>query len=165
MIYLISDHHFNHSAIIKSTNRPFKDVSEMNTHMIKMWNKIVSNKDTIYHLGDFSWGNREFVRSIVEQLNGYKILIKGNHDRKSKIFYHDVGFDSVVEGGVLLKNKFLLTHKPVSEYYIGNFHNIHGHIHNNCVENDKSYRYFNVCVEQLDYKPILFDEIIEKYEQ
>ncbi len=105
MIYLISDTHFNHKNIIGYENRPFDSVEEMNQQLIANWNKMISNKDTIYHLGDFASGNYDEVKTIADQLNGYKILIKGNHDRNhSKSWWHRIGFDDVIDGGIILDN-------------------------------------------------------------
>ena len=51
----------------------------MNESMIAKWNEVVSLDDTIYHLGDFSMAFRS-VELFTKRLNGYKILIAGNHD-------------------------------------------------------------------------------------
>lgn len=82
MIYFISDTHFYHSNIIKYSNRPFKDVNEMNETIINSWNSVVKNDDTVYHLGDFCLSSDDEIKSIFNMLNGNKILIRGNHDRK-----------------------------------------------------------------------------------
>ena len=48
------------------------------------WNKVVSDKDTVVIAGDISWAmdfnqlKADF--DFIEKLNGYKIIIKGNHD-------------------------------------------------------------------------------------
>ena len=52
MTYFIADTHFNHANIIKYCNRPFKNTDEMNEYIIKRWNSVVKQTDTIYHLGD-----------------------------------------------------------------------------------------------------------------
>ena len=53
-IFIIADHHFHHENIIKYCNRPFKSAEEMNSYMIHKWNSVVSEKDIVYHLGDFA---------------------------------------------------------------------------------------------------------------
>ena len=160
MIYLTSDQHFGHIKIMEYENRPFKTVSEMNDFMITQWNKTVSNKDTVYVLGDFAWGNKEAVSLFVSMLNGYKILIKGNHDKNSKTWYHDAGFNDVIDGGIILDDFYLLTHKPLYMNENMPFVNIHGHTHSMCFD---SKLYVNVGVDVLNYKPILFNEIKERY--
>ncbi|MDM8535036.1 phosphoesterase [Clostridiaceae bacterium HSG29] len=155
MIYLISDSHFHHQKIIQYTNRNFQSVEEMNEHMIERWNKTVSNKDTIYHLGDFAFGNKEQISEIVDRLNGRKILIKGNHCKKSSKWYMECGFDVALDSGVILDEYYLLTHKPIHNIPYP-FYSIAGHTHDKILNID---RHFNVSVELLKYKPILFNKI------
>lgn len=163
MLYIISDTHFNHKKVIEYEDRPFKNVEEMNKIIIENWNKTISTMDTIYHLGDFAWGNKGKIKKIVQQLNGYKILIKGNHDRNhSKTWWYDVGFNDVIDGSLILENKYILSHEPIEGLEKTNFINIHGHIHKYKMESPK---YYNACVEHLKYTPILFDRIKEIYEK
>lgn len=101
-IYFSSDHHFSHGNIILYANRPFLKHSdtyiddngnirwnskytstvraeEMNNCLISDWNKVVkSDEDTVYHLGDFSFGDPYH---ILRRLNGRIIIIPGNHDK------------------------------------------------------------------------------------
>ena len=53
--FFTSDTHFGHENIIKYCGRPFKDVEKMNERLIKNWNEVVKDTDTIFHLGDFSF--------------------------------------------------------------------------------------------------------------
>ena len=161
MIYLISDTHFWHKNIIDYEDRPFDNVEEMNQILIKNWNNTVSKVDKVYHLGDFSWGNKEIVSEIVHQLNGYITLIKGNHDKKSNKWYNDAGFDDVIDGGMILEEFFLLTHRPMYLNEHMPYINIHGHLHSNTRE---SKQYINVGVERTNYKPISLQEIKERIE-
>lgn len=162
MIYLISDTHFNQKRIIDYENRPFNSVEEMNRQLINNWNNIVSKEDTIYHLGDFASGNKSEVKNIFDQLNGYKVLIKGNHDRcNSNIWWHDIGFEDVIDGGIILDSFYLLTHEPMyMNINMTPYVNIHGHIHSNKMEGNQ---YFNVSVEHHNYTPVAFDRIKAMY--
>jgi len=81
-IFYTSDLHLGHSNIIKYCNRPFRDAGHMDAVIIANWNSIVTNNDTIYCLGDFSFGNHA---PYLSRLNGKKILIKGNHDKNPSI--------------------------------------------------------------------------------
>ena len=83
MRFFTSDHHFFHKNILKyeAKYRPFTDVEEMNHTLIQIWNDTVAATDEVYYLGDFAFcASVEQAWSILDQLNGIKYLIKGNHD-------------------------------------------------------------------------------------
>ena len=40
-------------------------------------------EDIVYFLGDLTMSiDREYLMNLISRLNGYKIMIKGNHDEK-----------------------------------------------------------------------------------
>jgi len=80
MIWFTSDLHFYHKNIISLSKRPFQNLNEMHETLIKNWNNCVKSNEYVYILGDFSFGSIESTKRILDQLNGFKILIKGNHD-------------------------------------------------------------------------------------
>lgn len=82
MIWFSSDHHFFHKNIIRLSKRPFASLRDMEEHLITEWNKRVQPKDKVYIIGDFtcSVNNPHIAAKVISRLNGYKILIKGNHD-------------------------------------------------------------------------------------
>jgi calcineurin-like phosphoesterase family protein len=97
MRFFSSDHHFFHRNILKyeAQARPFTTIEEMHHHLITAWNTAVSADDEVFYLGDFAMASRrqqEQVAEVVQQLNGRKILIQGNHD---SIDYSQIGFDYV----------------------------------------------------------------------
>ncbi|WP_261807568.1 metallophosphoesterase [Paenibacillus sp. N3.4] len=105
--FFISDHHFGHKPIIDFESRPFADVEEMTTTMISKWNAVVKKEDHVFHLGDFSFLNKEKTRDIVSQLHGYKFLILGNHDRgRSRSWWLDVGLTKLVNTPLFIKTSF-----------------------------------------------------------
>lgn len=79
-IFFTSDTHFGHKHIIDFSFRPFVSLEEHDRKLIENWNEVVSPEDTVYHLGDFAMGQASKHSDYVSQLNGYKILIRGNHD-------------------------------------------------------------------------------------
>ena len=96
MEYFISDTHFYHYNIIQYCNRPFDNIEEMNNRMIESWNSVVTQDDTVYFLGDFGFGDKEKLSNICTQLNGAKIMLRGNHDfRRGKQSWMDIGFKEV----------------------------------------------------------------------
>jgi calcineurin-like phosphoesterase family protein len=84
MIYFSSDHHFNHRNIIKYSNRPFSCVEEMNEIMLERWNKTIKPSDTVYYLGDLSFGDFNYTEKLIKSLNGTIFYLFGNHDRLIK---------------------------------------------------------------------------------
>lgn len=83
MNWFTSDGHFSHIKCIFYESRKFSQdeagVLAMNEAMVSNWNSVVKPEDTVYYLGDFSL-SCDAVRNYVHRLNGYKILILGNHD-------------------------------------------------------------------------------------
>ena len=158
--YAIADLHFNHKNIIEYCDRPFSTVEQMNDYMIEQWNNTVSISDTIYLLGDVGFGNANELSQLINQLNGNKILIMGNHDRrisKSHNKWLEMGFDCVRKNPIQIKN-YILSHEPQEILHDSINVNIHAHIHNTTL-NSKFNKDNHICVsvEVVDYKPRLFE--------
>lgn len=83
-IWFTSDHHFGHENIIRFCNRPFQSIEEMDRVLIERWNEVVEPCDTVYHLGDFTLGDRDAARSYFNQLNGqiYVLANLWHHDKR-----------------------------------------------------------------------------------
>lgn len=177
-IYVVADTHFYHNNIIKYCDRPFDNIEDMNGFMINKWNSIVSNKDIVLHLGDFGFGSKEQLANICQQLNGYKILLKGNHDlRKGNGFFIDCGFKEVYKEKEMLLTEILgipqdfiktdsdviLSHYPraVPDDKL----NIHGHIHNAPLDISQFNKDNHICVsvEMTNYEPVNLIEIVEEW--
>ena len=154
MIYFIADTHFNHANIIKYCNRPFKNTYEMNEYIIKKWNSVVKEADTVYHLGDVGFGSLQEVKSLVERLNGRKILLRGNHDFKIGVnTWKEIGFLEVYKKKIILDN-LLLTHAPTEEVEENQI-NIFGHIHDKPLD-ERFNKKNHICVscDVVDYIPV-----------
>jgi calcineurin-like phosphoesterase family protein len=83
--WITSDLHFGHANIKKfcpETRGRFRDVEHMRETMISEWNQLVGQDDTVYMLGDVAFLPAVEAVAIMRRLNGRKILIEGNHDRK-----------------------------------------------------------------------------------
>lgn len=87
--WFTSDTHYNHKNIVagvaewedKSQCRPFNTLKEHNDALVKNINAVVGPYDTLYHLGDWSFGGFEAIEEFRAQLNCATIhLIFGNHD-------------------------------------------------------------------------------------
>lgn len=164
--FLISDTHFMHSNILKYCNRPFKDVEEMNQEIIKRWNSVVSKNDIVYHLGDFAFGNLDYISDIVLKLNGRIRLILGNHDSYNPNKYIECGFDRVYDKPIIYSDYFILSHRPIEWIdETGVFANIYGHIHNDSRYQWVTARSFNVSADVLNFTPIEFNKVVEMMKQ
>jgi len=115
MRYFTSDTHFGHANIIKYCNRPFANAGEMDRFIVEEWNKIVKPEDTVYHMGDVAFTSPEWCKHIIENLNGYKILVLGNHDRAEEKM-KERGFQEVHQSikGLVLSDGTIanLSHYP-----------------------------------------------------
>ena len=78
--FFTSDTHFDDPYSIQYFNRPFKSVDEMNAVMVERWNHVVTEHDTVYHLGDFTLDDIHHFTSWVSQLNGTIKILPGSHD-------------------------------------------------------------------------------------
>jgi calcineurin-like phosphoesterase family protein len=164
--WFISDTHFGHRNILSfkdekgNLTRPgFSSVEEMDEFIIKKWNDTVYPKDRIYHLGDVVI-NRRYLK-ILERLQGRKVLIKGNHDL-FKLKDYTPYFDDIRSYKMYPKHGIVCSHIPVHPAQLTNRFkaNVHGHLHQNVIKNDK--RYLNVCVEHTKYTPIHFEEVLKR---
>ena len=173
-VFLTSDTHFGHVGVTKflredgSKLRPWDSVEEMDEEMVKRWNETVKPTDKVYHLGDVVI-NRKALK-IMHRLNGDKVLIKGNHDI-FKLEDYTQHFRDIRSYHVM--NGVILSHIPVHPDQLRRFGaNIHGHLHSNRVMFEDKWmgsiidpRYYSVCVEQTDFRPILFEDVLKNIQE
>jgi len=179
-VFLVSDTHFGHTGVCRFTRndgvtklRPWDNADEMDEFMVKAWNERVQPTDKVYHLGDVVINRRAL--GIMRRLNGDKVLIRGNHDifrdNEYRQYFRELRAYHVMNG-------LILSHIPVHEASLGRFGcNIHGHLHANRVMKARGVdartgeilysdeidpRYYNVSVEQTDFAPILFEDVLKK---
>jgi calcineurin-like phosphoesterase family protein len=165
-IYFIADTHFGHQNIIEYENRPFPTVEEMDRTLIANWNRTVKKREKVYLLGDFAFANKERIIELAASLNGYKILLLGNHDKcYSYSWWQTAGFDEVIPYPIIFNEWFILSHEPVYVNTNMPYANIYGHVHSNPSYTDCSTQSFCVSVERINYTPIEFGEIIRRIGQ
>lgn len=179
--FYISDWHYGHKNVLGFDNRPFTSIEQMNEELIRRWNSVVSAGDLVYILGDMFWCTPKIATPIMEQLNGQKILIKGNHDR-----WHDSKFDKLfvkIDEYMEIEDEgrnVVLCHYPIpcfKNHFYGWIH-LYGHVHNsfewNMMEHqrflmeelyDRQCDMINVgaMMPWIDYTPRTLDEIINGY--
>lgn len=136
--YVTSDTHWGHRNIMnfcpESRARFRNDLAYMNEAMVLEWNDLIAPEDLVYILGDVAFMSGSDAAKIMMRLNGTKILVEGNHDRKTLM---DVNFrnafkevhkylDITYEG-----TKVVMFHYPIAEWdqmHRGSVH-LHGHLH------------------------------------
>jgi calcineurin-like phosphoesterase family protein len=156
--FVVGDTHFGHANIIHYCCRPFgfQNVAEMDRVLIDNWNRTVKPTDTLYFLGDLKKHRYNSFEHYWNQLNGNKILIRGNHD--------DFGEESRIINYNGLK--FLLIHDPKKAPPDFDGWIIHGHEHNNRLREYPFINYekrtINVGMELTDYKPVAMNEIVKR---
>ena len=116
----------------------------------------------------------KYANQILQQLNGRKYLVKGNHDA----FVSQQAFDASAfvwikdyyelhyEGDV-----FVLFHYPIEEWngYFRHAYHLHGHQHNSARRNEenanKNVRRYDVGVDANQFAPISIEEIKAYFEK
>lgn len=139
-----SDLHVHHNRIVEFTNRDVDTTQENHTEwLISVWNKNVTKSDICYHLGDFSFAKKyDDIALFVSKLNGQKIFIKGNHDRREHL--DQLVKDNLIQAWYDYKEIKLqdiptvLFHFPIASWH----RQSHGaiHLHGHCHGNFKDYR-------------------------
>jgi len=162
-VFVTSDTHFGHDLILKLENRPFADIDVMDNELVKHWNSVVSPRDTVFHLGDVSFRNKERTTEIISSLNGKKILVCGNHDMPRSIkWWTDVGFNEVYKFPIVYKDFYILSHRPPMYYNDATaYFYIFGHVHSSEMYRTLSKQTACVCTERWDFKPVNILKIID----
>lgn len=173
-IFFASDTHFAHKNIINFTDRqsgkrirPYDSVEEHDEAIVKNWNSVVQQHDTVYHLGDVSI-NKIGIQTV-SRLNGRKILLRGNHCIFDTELYQQV-FTDVRAYKVFTDRKWIASHIPIHKECIERWKlSLHGHLHSNIINDPE---YLNVSCEQIQMTPISIDDVekrvqmnIESFEQ
>ena len=183
-VFFTGDLHFGHDNVIGFDGRPFSNVNELNEELISRWNNKVGKGDIVYILGALIWRTEnDSAPELFKQLNGTKILIKGNHDR----FLHNAKAKAALSG-IKEYDDILVTLKDgtvkrciLSHYYIPMYNGyrygaIHLHAHSHFTfEADIELAFakildmlclhtevYNVGCMYWNFEPVTLDEIIER---
>lgn len=165
--WIITDPHLLHDKTVQYCNRP-KDF----TYRIHKGLSDIPAEDILICLGDISASalETEAHERFIKPLKCTKILVKGNHDKRSDTWYYRNGWDFVC---LSFKNTYfgkniLFSHhpKPWDWYYD---YNIFGHFHNIPCERWEpelkkyiSDRHILLAIERTQYKPVNLNWIVSK---
>lgn len=159
--YIWSDQHFFHKNVIDFSQRPYMNVEEMNETLVANYNDYVGKDDICLWVGDVGFGNDTQINGLLDQCNGYKILIIGNHDFNGKKL-RKLNFDEthllyqIDVPGVSL----VLTHYPMDNIFLPWF-NVHGHLHAYPKFDTGNVLHYNVNCEAHSFRPAQINEIIK----
>ena len=156
----ISDLHLGHRNIIHY-REGFETVAEHDEFVVDQILTNVSKRDKLFLHGDVCFSKDAMVglKKITDYLNC--ALILGNHDLESNarptIFELHEMFGKNIFSMLSYKGTWL-THAPIHPSELRGKYNLYGHSHGYKVDDT---RYYNVCCEQVDYKPILHTKVME----
>ena len=152
VVYVTSDWHFGHTGITKYFRKEFPSLEYMEDHILDNIREVVTKRDILYCLGDMAFTKGALDKIGDAGLPCQKILIRGNHDTLPTAEYLRV-FNEV-EGAYKYKN-YWFTHIPIHPMELYRGMNVHGHCHRGGpYEAEGDTRYFNVCGEFTEYKPV-----------
>ena len=166
--YAGSDWHFGHSNIIKYSplyRNQYLNSDEMNADFITKWNSVVTSADTTYMLGDLSFLTVDETVDILNNLNGNKVLIEGNHDYKhvkikkfKDCFLNIYRYHEMVYKDTLL----VMCHYPIADHKNARRGSIMMHGHRHGAPTNIPGRIIDVGYDSTGKIVIDFDEILEK---
>ena len=194
--FIISDLHFDHENIIRYCRPDFinkftgaPDHRLMVQRLIENWNRVVGKNDKVLIVGDVCM-NSKTADEYLEELNGQKYLVMGNHDTE-KHFVHGMSENGIglvnlveidayaevkVKDGKGISQRIIISHIPIHPACMERWvTNIHGHTHTHNINNFNAWetqfpgqgapdaRYINVSCEQLNYTPVRIGDLF-KYE-
>jgi calcineurin-like phosphoesterase family protein len=143
-VFFTSDQHFGHENIIKHCERPFNGVDHMDDELTLRWNEVVSPRDIVYCLGDFTLGGVEKARKYFSRLYGRIVVLQNAHHHDRHWIPKEIGESPYVSGSgdrVMIApsilrysvgdRDFILCHFPFFSWerkHHGSIH-LYGHTH------------------------------------
>lgn len=171
MLFFTSDLHFCHNREFLYKPRGFSSIEEHDRTIVERWNSVVKPEDTVYILGDLMLNDNEQGMKYLNQLNGTKYFVRGNHDTDNRIkFYEAEGKNLHYLGAAEFfryeKYHFFLSHFPALTGNLENEKlsqmtlNLYGHTHQktNFFE-DRPYMY-HVGLDSHDCYPVPVTQIV-----
>lgn len=179
MIYFTSDTHYGQKNIVagvsswpdKSKCRKFKTIEEHNEKLVDSINSVVGQEDTLYHLGDWSFGGVENIFKFRERIICSNVhLILGNHDENifknrenCREIFQSVNSYLEIE---IEKNMIILSHWPMKIWngsHKGSWQ-LHGHCHNNLKPDEwwtksKRRRTMDIGVDTNELMPYSYEDL------
>ena len=146
-------------SVEHTPHHPYQSVSNIRQLSDSYANDIQVD-DVFIYLGDLcdpAVTDLNELKRLVQNIPGYKILVKGNHDTETDYFYRDIGFDEVCD--VCVINQVAFSHFPLKVE--PDMINIHGHLHNEKRSDVDDANHINAYREDYYKHPIEISELIQ----
>jgi len=164
MKWFSADYHFGHKNILKFCSRPFNNVTEMSTALIRNHNEIVNYDDDVYILGDLCLGDYKEAIRYLSEMSGHKYVIPGSHDyrwlKRANYIWQVTGTRVLpplvtlkLEGQLMVLCHYAMRVWDKSHY---NSWNLFGHSHGRLRTVGKQY---DVGVDSNNYRPVSLEEL------
>lgn len=140
-------------------HHPYQSVSNIR-QLSNSYANDIQVDDVFIYLGDLcdpAVTDLNELKRLVQNIPGYKILVKGNHDTETDYFYRDIGFDEVCD--VCIINQVAFSHFPLKVE--PDMINIHGHLHNEKRSDVDDANHINAYREDYYKHPIEISELIQ----
>lgn len=165
--WITADLHLGESRF-ELMGRPFSTVEEHINTLRDNYNKLVAPDDIVYIVGDVCYQKTPEFLPRVAEMNGRKILFRGNHDRvftdeELKPYFEEIIPEGEGQDIILYYKDSEGNEKPLPCYIthyptcgIGHAFNLVGHIHG-------AWKYqlnmFNVGIDVNGYRPVNLNKI------
>lgn len=182
-LHFTSDFHLGHKAVLRHDERPFENVDEMHHALIQNWNSVVYEDDTVFNLGDLYYKCKwQVAQEVVQQLNGTKYMIMGNHDKykylqRMNVFERVFGDDTALGGATIhVKDDdanrgwqtIVMCHYMIFSWNKGHYGawHLHGHSHQSIAKNENvnwlyDRKVLDVGCNGWDYTPVSYQKVKE----
>ena len=146
-------------SIGHTPHHPYQSVSNIRQLSDSYANDIQVD-DVFIYLGDLcdpAVTDLNELKHLVQNIPGYKILVKGNHDTETDYFYRDIGFDEVCD--VCVINQVAFSHFPLKVE--PDMINIHGHLHTEKRSDVDDANHINAYREDYYKHPVEISDLIQ----
>ena len=136
----------------------------MDHALIQNWNKVVSEDDIVFHLGDFAFADKSKWRQIANALKGRKYLIQGNHDRSD-----DIPTECFEAVGDMMQVSIYDTELATWAGINRSICNLHGHIHSTpdlngtgfdiVIAKNAPWNQYDVGVDRNNFTPVSYEDL------
>lgn len=166
-VYFTSDWHLYHTNIIKYSHRPFRDYKHMNKMLLQNYFDTVKTGDTVFFLGDFTFGRQsrydeivDIVKQITDGINFHVILGNHDHERIVSLFKKYATSVEKLKEIKIGDQSITMCHYPMVSYKRShrNAWQLYGHHHRSTADIVQGKKW-NVCVDTTHFKPLSFKEL------